>query len=454
MFRQKITSGVLVTFILALILTACGTSGSNNAPATNAGQGSAANSSQGNTGETDKEIVISFYSYILGNSKGGQGAQKLIDEFEAAHPNIRIEGVPVPVADLLGRVQADVATGTPPDVAQLGFGWMDLIANGFGAVPLESLVTQEEWNANFEGFSPKGMELGKYDGHTYGLPFTFSTPVLFYNADLFRQAGLSPDQPPVTWDEVKEAALQINKVTGAEGVHFSGLTPTTGDWIVQSLIGSNSGKIISEDRKTLQFDSPEAIEAISMWRGLVDSGAHDKLNDNEAMEGMIQGKLGMFVMTSAIQGSLLKGAEGTGWELRSAEMPAFAGKPTTPMNSGSALFILSQDPEKQQAAWEFLKFVTSKRGYSIITSEIGYLPLRPEILNEEEYLKDWAAEHPLIEPNIRQLDRLTPAEAFPGANFSQIATILMNAVQTSVLSNADVAETLHAAQAEAQKLMP
>jgi multiple sugar transport system substrate-binding protein len=444
----------MLTIILGIVLTACGSPGRNNASiSSDSPAGNSAASSEG-AGSGEEEVTLSFYSYILGNALAGQGAQKLIDEFEAANPNIHIEGVPVPVGDLLSRVQADVAAGTPPDVAQLGFGWMDLIANGFGAVPLETLASKEEWNDNFANFSANGLELGKYNDHTYGLAFTFSTPVLFYNANLFREAGLDPEKPPTTWAEVERAALQIKEKTGAEGFHFSGLSPTTGDWIIQSLIGSNGGAVLSDDRKQLQFDSPETIGAIQMWRGLVDSGAHDKMNDNEAMETMSQGKLGMFVMTSAVQGSLMKGAEGTGWELRAAEMPAFEGKPTTPTNSGSALFILSKDPAKQKAAWEFLKFVTSERGYSIITSEIGYLPLRTSILDDPKYLKDWAAEHPLIQPNIRQLERLTPAVAFPGSNFSQIATILMNAVQTSVLTDSDVAKTMQDAQAEAQKLMP
>ncbi|MEK3914186.1 ABC transporter substrate-binding protein [Paenibacillus sp. FSL H7-0331] len=433
--NRTFNAALILSIVLSLVLTACG-------------------SSTNGITNNEKDVTLRFYSYILGNAVAGAGAQKLIDEFEAAHPHIHIEGVPVPVGDLLSRVQADTAAGTPPDVAQLGFGWMDLIVNGLGAVPLESLTTTDDWNKNFEGFSAKGLELGKYNNQTYGLAFTFSTPVLFYNANLFLKAGLDPEKPPATWQEVEQAALQIKSKTGAEGFHYSGLSPSTGDWIVQSLIGSNGGAVLSNDRKMLQFDSPEAIGAIQMWRGLVDSGAHDKMNDVEAMETMSQGKLGMFVMTSAVQGSLLKGAKGTGWELRAAEMPAFEGKATKPTNSGSALFILSKDTEKQKAAWEFMKFVTSERGYTIITSEIGYLPMRTSILEDPKYLKEWAKENPLIQPNISQLERLTPAIAYPGANFSQISTILMNAIQSSVLTNANVAKRMQDAQVQAQKLMP
>ncbi|RKN65469.1 ABC transporter substrate-binding protein [Paenibacillus ginsengarvi] len=444
MLTRKTTALLLSTSIIALTVSACGTKPDAASP-------SAADAS---SAQADKKVTIRFYSYNLGNAVFGAGTQKLIDEFQAAHPNITVEGVPVPVSDLMTRVQADTAAGSPPDIAQLGFGAMDMIVNGFGATPLESLVPADELKKNFEGFSPNGLKLGMYNGKTYGLAFTFSTPVLFYNASLFRDAGLNPDQPPKTWAEAKQQALQIVAKTKAQGMHLSGTTPTTGDWLVQGLIGSNGGAVLSDDRKKLLFDSPQTIEALQMWKDLIDSGANDKLNDTEAMEAMAQGKLGMYVMTSAVQGTLIKGAESAKWELRAAEMPGFGSKPTTPTNSGSALFILAKDPAKQKAAWEFMKFVTSERGYTIITSEIGYLPLRPSILDDPKYLKDWAKDHQLIQPNIRQLDRLKPAVAFPGPNFSQISTILMNAIQKAVMTKADVAQTMQEAQAQAQKLMP
>jgi multiple sugar transport system substrate-binding protein len=445
MLKRKPSVLLASVTLLSLLVSACGPAGESAAPA---------NASQTDASKSNKNVTIRFYSYNLGNAVFGAGTQKLIDEFHAAHPNIKVEGVPVPVSDLMTRVQADTAAGSPPDIAQLGFGAMDMIVNGFGATPLETIVPADELKKNFEGFSPNGLQLGKYNGKTYGLAFTFSTPVLFYNATLFREAGLSPDQPPKTWAEAKQQALQIASKTKAQGMHLSGSTPTTGDWLVQGLIGSNGGAVLSDDRKKLLFDSPQTIGALQMWKDLIDSGANDKLNDNEAMEAMSQGKLGMYVMTSAVQGSLIKGAESAKWELKAAEMPGFDSKPTTTTNSGSALFILAKDKEKQKAAWEFMKFVTSERGYTIITSEIGYLPLRPSILEDPKYLKDWAKDHPLIQPNIRQLERLRPAAAFPGPNFSQISTILMNAVQKAVMTKSDVAQVMREAQAQAQKLMP
>ncbi|THF74722.1 ABC transporter substrate-binding protein [Cohnella fermenti] len=443
-----------------LALTACGNSGtgsnaSNAATESSASAnaaGAAASPSSSSSSSSDEKVTIKFYSYNLATAGQKEGTQKLIDEFEAENPNITIEGIPVASTDINAKVQADIAAGSPPDVAQLVFDGLDFIANNFGAKPLEDIVPADELAAAFEGFNPNGLKLGQLNGKTYGLPFTFSTPVLFYNSSLFEKAGLDPAFPPTTWAEVKEDALAIADATGTTGVHIGGSVGN--DWLVQAIIGSNGGKVLSDDRTTIEFGSNEAIDAIKMWQDMVLSGANSKMNDGEAIEAFTQGKLGMILFTSALQNMFIGAAQAGGWELQAAQMPSFGDKTTTPVNSGSALFILSDDKAKQEAAWKFLKFVTSERGYTIITSEIGYLPLRPSIVEDPAYLKDWVEQNPLIKPNLAQLERLTPWVSYPGSNWYQIETILLEAVQKAIQSKDDVSKIMQDAQKRAQDLMP
>ncbi|GIQ70808.1 ABC transporter substrate-binding protein [Xylanibacillus composti] len=411
----------------------------------NNGQSSAGSSS-------DEQVTLSFYSYNLAIASQIAGTEKLISEFEEAYPHIKIEAVPIPSTDINAKVQADIVAGTTPDIAQLVFDGLDFAVNNFNAKPLEDIVSAEQLAADFEGFSPNGLSLGQLDGKTYGLPFTFSTPVLFYNATLFEEAGLDPKQPPATWAEAKEYGLQIARNTAAEGMHVGGAAGN--DWIIQGLIGSNGGKVLSDDRKTILFGEDEAIEAIAMWQDLIHSGANSKMNDNEAIEAFSQGKIGMFLFTSALQSAFVASSEAGGWELQAAKMPAFEGKPTAPVNSGSALFILSDDTAKQQAAYEFLKFATSERGYTIITSELGYLPLRPSIVDDPQYLKEWVEKNPLVQPNLEQLDHLQQWVSYPGPNWRQIENILLDAVAKAILSDASEVEgIMRDAQQRAQSLV-
>lgn len=400
----------------------------------------------------DAPVTITFYNYNLATASAGADAtRELIAEFEAANPNIKIEPIGVPSNEIITRLQADMAASQQPDVAQLVFRDLIYIASDLGANALEDMAGQEGYAALTDGMIPRGLDLGKVGDKTYGLAYTFSTPILYYNADLFRAAGLDPDQPPRTWAEVKTAADAIVANTDAEGFFPGAYGPADGTFVYQAILMSNGGKV--RDGNRLTFANPDGIAAVQMLRDMVDSGGHGRLDPANPSDSMASGTLGMFLYTSALQNTLSKAAEGK-WDLRVAPMPAFGDKPTAPTNSGSALFTFSKDPAKQRASYELMKFLTSKHGYTIITSKIGYLPLRLDIVDDPEFLGPWTEAHPLIRPNLEQLDRLTPNVAFPGPNYRQAESMMKDAVSEAVFGDGDVTQVLTAAQQTAQTLMP
>lgn len=400
----------------------------------------------------DTPVTITFYNYNLATASAGADAtRELIAEFEGANPNITIETVGVPSNEIVTRLQADMAAGQQPDVAQLVFRDLIYIASDLGANALEDMAGPQAYADLVDGLIPRGVDLGKVNDKTYGLAYTFSTPILFYNADLFHAAGLDPDQPPRTWAEVKTAADAIVAKTDAEGFFPGAYGPADGTFVYQAILMSNGGKV--RDGNTLTFASPEGIEAVQMLRDMVDSGGHGRLDPANPSDSMSSGTLGMFLYTSALQNTLSKAAEGK-WDLRVAPMPSFGDKLTAPTNSGSALFSFSKDPIKQRASYELMKFLTSKHGYTIITSKIGYLPLRLDIVDDPEFLDPWTATHPLIRPNLEQLSRLTPNVAFPGPNYRQAESLMKEAVTEAVFGDGDVTQVLTSAQETAQGLMP
>jgi multiple sugar transport system substrate-binding protein len=399
-----------------------------------------------------KPVTISFYNYNLASAGLGQDAtRELIAEFMALNPNVKVEGIGVPSNEILARVKADMAAGEQPDVAQLVFRDLIAIATDLGANALEDMVPAKEREEHLSGMFPKGLELGKIDGKTYGLAYTFSTPILYYNADLFRQAGLNPDQPPKTWKEVSSAAKAIRERTRKNGFYPGAYGPADGTFVYQSIIMSNGGKV--RDGNRLTFADKDAADAVAMLRGMLDEGGHAKIDFAAATDTMAAGNLGMYLYTSAVHSSLKRASTGK-YELRVAAMPGFDAKPTAPTNSGSALFVFSKDPLKKRAAYELLKFMTSKKAYTVITSKIGYLPLRLDIVDDPQYLGPWTKENPAIRPNLEQLSRLTPNVAFPGANYRQVETIMMDSVREAVFGGGDPRAALTKAQAQAQPLMP
>lgn len=395
----------------------------------------------------DQNVTITFYSYNLASAGiGADGTQQLIDEFEALNPNINVEGIGSPSTEIMSRTQADLAAGNPPDVAQLIFNDLSFIVDNFNATPMEDIVPADEWAAHIAGFHPRGLALGQLNGKTYGMAYTFSTPVLYINTTVLEEAGIDPATVPATWDEAEAMALQIVEKTGKNGLSI--YSPS---WIAQALVMSDGGRMLSEDRSTLMFGDAEGQDAMARLQEMVNSGAHIPAGV-EPLQAFLSGQLGMMLNTTALL-SYVQGTFGqSGQVLNIGKMPAYGEQPTVPVNSGSALFILTHDPLKQRAAWDFIKFVTSERGYTIITSKIGYLPLRPAIVDDPQYLGDWIKANPLYLPNLEQLDSLTPWVSFPGPNYRQIEQIITEAQNAVIFQNADPA-TLLEAQTRAQALM-
>ncbi|HIW55101.1 MAG TPA: ABC transporter substrate-binding protein [Candidatus Ruthenibacterium merdigallinarum] len=440
---------LLCTALAALTVigaTACGGQESSSTAAVS----SAAETSSQTAAEP---VEITFYSYSLLNAGQKDGTQKLIDEFMAEHPDIKVTGVAVSNSDMAARLQADMTAGEVPDVAQLPFRAMDFAAHSLGAVPINELAG-DEFDEQFSGFYPNGLALGELDGQTYCLPFTFSTPILYYNGALFEAAGLDPNDPPETWDEVNEYALKIKEATpGVEGVHVATTGPSSGEWICQALIYSNGGSILSDDRKTVTFNEEGGMGAMEMLRGLAESGAHGTMTEEEAQEAFMNGSLGMYLQSSALYAAAAKSAEAGGWELYGAAMPAFAGKEAVPTNSGSALFVFTQDQAKREAVWEFIKFVTSERGYTIITEDIGYLPLRPSLVEEGGALEQYAEENPQLAINLEQMSRMRQTVAFPGEDWQTMSNSLIEMVDRVLWTTDPVEDIVNETAAQDQALL-
>lgn len=411
----------------------------------------------------DQQVAITFESYNFGQAGAWSDTfTALLDRFHAEHPNITVtaqkpQGTSSnPAADAVSSVQTQAATGAAPDVVQLGFSDLGFTVDQLGAKPLDALFG-DDVAQNFGGphpYAPAAASLATLDGTTYGVPFVLSTPVLYYNADLFTAAGLDPAQPPATWADVAAAAHRIRAATGKEGAYADCVTTVAKDWCLQSIIRSNGGRVLSEDRRTLRYAEPPAVEAVSVLADMVATGASPKFSQQQAVETFARGDLAMILESSSMQGTFGRGAEGGGWELRGAATPSFGDTPAVPTNSGAALFVLADDPARQRAGWELIEFLTSDAAFTAIAQNIGYLPLRTGLVDDPAALAQWAAANPTTAINIDQLERMEPWVSFPGDDYLQIRDGMMDAVEEVVLQGADPQATLSAAAERGQALVP
>ncbi|GAB2674351.1 ABC transporter substrate-binding protein [Nocardia goodfellowii] len=452
---KRVTPFLCLVFAAVVAVSGCGLGGT-----TATDPGSTAQVPELAPGQ---QVSIVFESYNYGLAGAWTDTfNALIAEFGKKYPQIKVTAQkpqgnsPNPATDTISSIQNQMIAGSPPDVAQLGFSDLDFTINQLRAKPLDVLFGADAVQRNFDGrlpYHPRARTLDDWAGHTYGVPFVFSTPVLYYNASLFTAAGLDPNRPPVTWQQVADAAQAITSKTGKGGVYLDCLTKAAKDWCFQSLVRSNGGRVLAEDRRTLTYAEAPVVEVTRMAQDLVDSGRMPELAQKQGYESFARGEIGMILETSAVQGTFVVGAKDK-WDLRSTVMPRFGDKPAIPTNSGAGLHILSADPARQRAAWELIKFLTSEESYMKIAQNIGYLPLRTGLLNEPGSLGAWAAANPLLAPNVSQLDAMEPWVALPGNNYLQIRDGMMEAVEAIVFQGRDPQSTLSAARAEGAKLLP
>ncbi|MGF0114693.1 extracellular solute-binding protein [Promicromonospora sp. Marseille-Q5078] len=405
----------------------------------------------------DQKVEIVFESYNLSNAGiWSDTITKLLDEFEEQHPNITVKAQPVDSASTGASVQKQVLAGDPPDVAQLTFNELDFAASELGAQNLTALVGQDALDEQFGGEYPyheRAKVLADQEGATYGLPYVFSTPVLWINASMFEDAGLDPATVDLsTWDAVQKAADQITEHTGSPSVSITCLV-NGGSWCMQGLFRSNGAQVLSDDRSAIDFGSDAAVDTVGVFRDMFASGVMTNEDSAAQYESFIQGKTAIHVNTSALQGAFMDGAKSGDWTLEARTLPAFGDHPVVPTNSGSMLNMFATDPAKQAASWELMQWLTSPEAYQTISTEIGYLPLRSTMTQGDGPLAQWVQKNPLVQPNLDQLDTLEPWVSYPGDSYLQVDQILATAIEDSIFYDADVQDTMSDAAQRAQKLI-
>jgi multiple sugar transport system substrate-binding protein len=423
-------------------------------------------------GPEDK-VAITFESYNV--AQGGTWADtvtKLISGFEAEHPNITVKAQAP--ANLTGsntayaaNLQAEILAGQAPDVAQETFDALDWLATQgvvdpledvVGADALEAAFAGKDLSANYPGTWPineNARSLADVHGLTYGMPYVFSTPVLWYNKTALDAAGVTMPVAP-TWDDIETIG---KKLVAAGHVTPVGITCTVtgGDWCMQGIIKSAGGSIVSEDKKTIEFGDDGSVAAVAKMRDLYEKGVLLNADVTTMITSFSKGQSLLNLTTSNASATFMGGAKAGGWELAATKMPSFAGQPLAPTNSGSALFMVHQakaDPKKQAAAWEFIKYITGPDGVQAITEGIGYVPIRDTMASAANGpLNPWFNATPGAKVNVAQLQELQTWDSYPGNSYARISKLFSDAVQSSIYFDKDPKPTMETAQRDAQALV-
>ena len=398
--------------------------------------------------DPENPVKVTFYSYSLNYPSMKDGMEHLINEFNdtiGKEKGVIVEGVP----DDMTKFKTDIQAGNQVDIIQHTFGTLDSSRESLGIQAYEDVFPEDELKAHFEGISENALSLGKIDGKTYGLAFTFSTPILYINGKLFEEAGLDPNQPPKTWDEMLEMAKTIKEKTGVDGF---GLAPDNG-WVTEGIVYTAGSDMVNEDKTEAVFANDNTVKAFELWKEFYTEGCAAKGTDSELSQQFMAGNLAMHIQSTSMLSGFKSASEAGDWELYGVAMPGLNGNDAVPVNSGSCLAVRPDSEQKAQAIWEFIKYATGNDGYTIITSEIGYLPLRTELADDPKYLKSYVDENPLLKINLEQLKEIRPVTIWPGDVATEAFTIFRDATVEAITTDADVKEVLDKAQDDINQLL-
>lgn len=370
----------------------------------------------------------------------------IIDEFNAEHEGeIEVEAVYTgSYGDTLTKLLAALVANDLPTMSQIEQSRIGQFVDGFAFESLTKYIDKDaDFKANMSDFFEAFIAAQTYDGKLYGFPLNPSTPLLYANRDLFRQAGLDPDKRPETWQDVYDAS----KAIAALGDDYYGLRFSTSDWILEQYMWSWGGEIISEDGETMKIYSPENVKALEFLQKAIADGVWTWVaSGGSALD--LTGKIGM---TQRSTGSLTYLQANAEWEVGAFQMPEQGGK-KVPIG-GANIYMFESKPEAEKAAgWEFLKFLTSKENTLKWAMNTGYMCSRKSAYESEEMQTELKA-NPLKNITYEQL--MTRAVRRPWFGpYREVLSAFTKTFQTAITDpTADCDQLLKETQEKCQEIL-
>jgi len=212
-------------------------------------------------------ITLKYYYPVGVSGPINRLMTEMVNEFNGSHPGIRVEPVFAGnYVEAMAKAMTAFLGGTPPDLAVLDTPELFSLLDRDAIVPLDDLIAQSGGKRWLDDFYGALLLNARTRGHIYSIPWQRSTPIFFYNKDMFRRAGLDPNQPPRTWTELVADAQKLTVRDSAGHVTTWGVEAPvvdTSPWVFQGfLIEAGAHYFDTENGKWVKFNSPEAQSAL------------------------------------------------------------------------------------------------------------------------------------------------------------------------------------------------
>lgn len=395
--------------------------------------GTGGGSSQG--GDPKK---LQFWSNHPGTSK--ELEQKLIDSFQK-----QSDGITVTLVDggkdyeeVQQKFNAALSGGDLPDIVVVSdVTWFNFALNK-QLEPLDDLFAKA--GASADGYVKPLYEDYNLGGKHYALPYSRSTPLFYYNKDVWEKAGL-PDQGPESWEQLVEWGTTIKEKAGTNLSFVTGNGTAYLDWIAQGLLWSMGGAY--SDDFTAKFTDPNSIKAAQLLQDFKKTGTYDVSADPAPV--FSSGQAASAIESTGSLKGILEAADGK-FEVGTAFMPGPKGKSCPTGGAGLAIPAGISD-ERKVNALKAIAFLTNVESTSQFAEGTGYMPVQTAA-QDSETTKAYLKEVPQAKTALEQLPDAHPqdkARVFVPGGGKQIG-----GAWDKIVQGADVTETMKALQDWAQ----
>lgn len=371
----------------------------------------------------------------------------LVADFEAEHPDVSVDAIYAGnYDDTRVRAMSAIEAGDAPQLSVMfSIDLYELLEQNV-IVAFDDLVQSDEERDWLDSFYPALMENGRLDGKTYGIPFQRSTIVFYWNKEAFADAGLDPDTPPETWEEMAEMAAAVREASGDE--QWGIMVPSTGYpyWMFQAFAFQNGHRLMSDDGTEVYFDDPAAVEALEYWVSLAEE--HEAMPAGTIEWGTLRQN---FIEESTAMmwhstGNLTAVRDDADFDFGVAMLPMNTQR-GSPTGGGNFYLFKDASEDERRAAMTFIRWMTAPERAAAWSMETGYMGVSPAAY-ETETLQDYVEAFPPAAVARDQLEYATAElSTYQGG---RVRRALDNAVQAALTGQMSPAEALRQAQAEAE----
>ncbi len=463
--KKKAVAIVLMAAMVMSTITACGSSDSASSSDTASSSESTEEDAAGDAGanveslENADEITsmdasdldgttITFWHAMGGVN--GEAINTLVEKFNEENEY----GITV-VAEYQGAYDDEINKLKSAQLGDMGvdlvqiydIGTRFMIDSGW-IVPMQELIDASGFDSSV--IEPNIAAYYTVDGTLYSMPFNSSTPILYYNKDMFEAAGI--DTVPTTFEEISEAGDKLTE-SGVDEVISIGIY----GWFFEQFVCKqgenyvNNGNGRESYATAVEFDSNGAgLNVLTAWKDLYDKGYAPNVgrSDDNGIADFSAGKSAMTLGSTASLKQILQDVDGK-FEVGTAYFPSVTSDTEggVSIGGGSLWALNNNDDVKKAATWKFIEFLVSAESQAYWNAQTGYFPVTTEAANEQVY-KDNMEEYPQFQTAIDQLHDSAPEYAGALLSVFPEARSIVETEIENMLNNGTSPEDTVAAMAE------